>query len=370
MALKQAEAAHAMLGAQVRHVVLDLESQAQWQRERVLAQGAGLSTAEAIGFAAQCVAEFGTLEDALRLARWAKGRAMQAWPNVTVAEAIPEYMSGQQVQGLAEATKKNKRDIFGRLMRVAFEWCSNTYLHAITADSVARLLESLNLTAPAYNSLAMELRALLTWAQGRNYIDPDKHPLTRLKKRPVKENEILCLQPSQMRALLRAACATNRPGIGLFVALGAFAGIRPNECRRVKWQDVSLEEGVISVRHTASKTGGTRHVTLRPVLTAWLAYFAPPDSRDPHALLCAEASPLALNRLHRAAGFTSWQADCLRHSFASYSLKAGTPLHQVQQDMGHVGLDLLRTRYLNMVGLTSAGAREWWSLTPGEVLET
>ena len=32
--------------------------------------------------------------------------------------------------------------------------------------------------------------------------------------------------------------------------------------------------------------------------------------------------------------------------------------------MGHVGTDLLKTRYLNMRGLTKESAARYWSLTP------
>lgn len=45
-------------------------------------------------------------------------------------------------------------------------------------------------------------------------------------------------------------------------------------------------------------------------------------------------------------------------------MKAGHDLNQLSHDMGHVGTDLLKTRYLNMRGLTKESAARYWSLTP------
>lgn len=45
-------------------------------------------------------------------------------------------------------------------------------------------------------------------------------------------------------------------------------------------------------------------------------------------------------------------------------MKAGHDLNQLSNDMGHVGTALLKTRYLNMRGLTKDSAARYWSLTP------
>lgn len=366
-ALRQAQAAQAVLGEQVRHVNTDPAEQAQWLRDRRTAEAAGLTTTTACGFAAQCVEEFGSLQDTLKLARWAQARAMQAWPDVYLADAFSEFREASRV--LSPVTQRNRKAIHSRLMREGFEFCMNTPLHQLSAQNVTELLNSMQLRAPSWNVYLRELHALLSWAQTKGYIDPDKHPLRHIKKQPVKEAEIRCLQPAQLADLLRCACGMARPEVALHVAICAFAGVRPTECRRLVWADVGTEEDWLSVRSGKSKTGGARHITLRPVLRKWLDYLCPPAARDMSVLITAGLTPERLHKLHVVAGLRKWPSDVLRHSFASYSIKAGTPLHEVQADMGHVGLELLRTRYLNMAGLTKAGAAEWWSLTPDKVLK-
>lgn len=366
-ALRQAQAAQAVLGEQVRHVNTDPAEQAQWLRDRRTAEAAGLTTTTACGFAAQCVAEFGSLQDTLKLARWAQARAMQAWPDVYLADAFTEYR--EATSGLSPFTLKNRVAIHRRLMREAFEFCMNTPLHQLSSQNVTELLTSMQLPPTSWNLYVTELHALLSWAQTKGYVDPDRHPLRHVKKRPVKEAEIRCLQPAQLAELLRCACSMGRPEVALYVAICAFAGVRPTECRRLVWADVGTEEDWLSVRSGKSKTGGARHITLRPVLRKWLDYLCPPAARNLSGLITAGLNHILLQKLHIAAGLRKWPRDVLRHSFASYSIKAGTPLHEVQSDMGHVGLDLLRSRYLNMAGLTKAGAAEWWSMTPDKVLK-
>lgn len=365
-ALRQAQAAQAVLGEQVRHVILDPAAQAQWHRDRRVAEGIGLTTTSAIGFAAQCVGEFGSLEETLKLARWAKARAMVAFPDIYLADAFEEFR--RDSVGLSPVSLRNRLAVHKRLLREEFEFCMNTPLHALTGQNVTELLVRMNLTDATHNKVLSELFALCTWAQRKQYIDPDRHPLRHVRRKVYAETELHCLQPQQLQRLLLTACTKHNPDVAVHVALGAFAGIRPYEARRLRWRDVDTEDGFISVRGRASKTGGTRHITLRPVLRAWLDYLCPPAARQPEALLAARCSTSTQSILHRNAGLKKWPHDVLRHSFASYAIKAGTPLHEVQADMGHVGLNLLRTRYLNMAGLTKAGAEEWWNMTPERVL--
>ncbi|MBQ4593426.1 MAG: tyrosine-type recombinase/integrase [Akkermansia sp.] len=79
-----------------------------------------------------------------------------------------------------------------------------------------------------------------------------------------------------------------------------------------------------------------------------------------------------LRKIKEAAHLSgaAWQADVLRHSFASYALKAGTSLADLQLDMGHRDASMLRARYLNMAGLTRQLADAYWALTPANILNT
>ncbi|WP_300771607.1 tyrosine-type recombinase/integrase [uncultured Akkermansia sp.] len=68
--------------------------------------------------------------------------------------------------------------------------------------------------------------------------------------------------------------------------------------------------------------------------------------------------------LRRQAGWDGkekkWPADMLRHTFASYFARHFKNLHVLQMEMGHASSDLLRTRYLNMEGITEMTAAVFW----------
>ncbi len=150
------------------------------------------------------------------------------------------------------------------------------------------------------------------------------------------------------------------------LALMTFGGIRPEEIRRLTWDDINFDDGVVEVSARNSKTGGTRHVSISPVMREWL-----------------EVSPLKTGPLchptqwvyHWAtirsrAGWNKthpWKEDTLRHTFATYHAKTYKNFSLLQMEMGHAGTTLLRTRYINMRGITSAMAEEFWQLTPESV---
>ena len=58
--------------------------------------------------------------------------------------------------------------------------------------------------------------------------------------------------------------------------------------------------------------------------------------------------------LRRAAGFTDWQPDVCRHTFASNHAAYFRDLGALQLEMGHRSADLLRSRYLNLPQVNQA----------------
>ena len=65
----------------------------------------------------------------------------------------------------------------------------------------------------------------------------------------------------------------------------------------------------------------------------------------------------------------SWVPDCLRHTYASYHAKHFKDYNLLQMEMGHRSSSLLRTRYLNMKGISVQTANRFWALTPAKVIE-
>lgn len=186
------------------------------------------------------------------------------------------------------------------------------------------------------------------------------NPISATDLPTVREREITPLTLGEIAGIFRAANALGLGGGVPAIALMLFAGIRPREVERLRWGDIDWEEKVVSVAPTHSKTGGSRHVSILPILEKILR-----ERRlDFQSPICPPDWERKWKRIRRAAGWrfpeNPWQQDVLRHTFASYHLKFFKNLPQLQCEMGHASPRLLRTRYLSMRGVTLAAAESFW----------
>lgn len=239
---------------------------------------------------------------------------------------------------------------------------------ALTSCTPAMIQAALDRAWPAapqsWNSGRRILHALFGYAIKRRLVSME-NPVTPLEFKRVQEAEIRALPPDSLRALFAAAEKT--PDLQAYLAICAFAGVRPTECSRLAWADVDWEDGVLSVRACNSKTGGTRHIELHPTLRAWLLACKPLDAHEQDPIVRPAGLIVRMGKLRARAGFGggAWQNDCLRHSYATYYLKAKCgSLHQLQLNMGHRDARLLYTRYTNMRGVTREMAADWWRILP------
>ena len=116
---------------------------------------------------------------------------------------------------------------------------------------------------------------------------------------------------------------------------------------------------IITIRSKNSKTGGTRHIEITTVLRKWLYRLRRNSSEN----ICPANWTRRWKSLRDDAGFKNkWVNDVLRHTFATYHLKHLRNLIKLQVEMGHRDLNLLRSRYINMQGITSNDAWTFFNL--------
>lgn len=259
---------------------------------------------------------------------------------------------------------------------------------AITQDIMQRALDTAWPHAPqTWNCARRHVHALFAYAIRRRWVRME-NPVTPIDLQPVREAEITALPPSDLKKLFDAARPatpieraaakhiTDRNTITAligdftdlraYIAVCAFAGMRPTECSRLRWQDIDFEDAIISVRAANSKTGGQRHIEMHPTLRAWLLACRPANAAPTDLVTPSESLATRLRALrHRAGLGDSWQNDCLRHSYATYYLKARCgEIHRLQLNMGHRSAQLLYSRYVNMAGTTRDMAEKWWQILP------
>lgn len=194
---------------------------------------------------------------------------------------------------------------------------------------------------------------LFAWAVKRGLLA--QNPVARVERPRVEAKPPEILTPSEARRFLDLA-RTERPRVLPCVAVMLFAGIRPTEAERLRWEDVRLASGRIVVESAASKVRQRRLVTIEPALAAWLE-LTPKENRK--GTLAGRAHAWHMERLRAAFGHR--HADVLRHSFVSYHVAHFRDIPRTAMEAGH-SVDILMRHYRELT--TPEAAAEFWAIRP------
>lgn len=212
-------------------------------------------------------------------------------------------------------------------------------------------------TPSQFNKARTMLHGVFEFALRREWCD--KNPIKLIERRRIIEKEISPLTFPQIKNLLKTAKMPKHkeclPAIGLLM----FAGVRPREVHRLTWKDIDLEENSITIHSLCSKTGGVRQVEICSSLKRLLAPFANGQKNE---RVCPKNWQKRWRDIRNDSGFKNvWVQDILRHTYASYHAKRFKDLPRLQLNMGHYDLSLLRSRYVNMRGISHTDARDFFN---------
>lgn len=208
---------------------------------------------------------------------------------------------------------------------------------------------------PQFNKARAMLHGLFEFAIRRQWCE--KNPVKYIERRKTAEKEILPLNLAETNRLMQSA---KREGgdCAVATAILIYAGIRPREVRRLTWNDIDTDENTITVRSQCSKTGGVRHVEIEPKLRRILSESI---DRDSTQKICPNNWLRRWRKIRDNSGFKGrWVNDVLRHTYASFHAKHYADLPRLQLNMGHRDLSLLRSRYVNMHGISRAEAKRFF----------
>ena len=267
---------------------------------------------------------------------------------MTLSDGFALYLKSKQ--HLRPDSIRDIRCIGNRLLRTNPELGKRNFSEL----SVAECEEWLNAafhTNPQFNKARTMLHGLFEFALRREWCD--KNPIKRIERKKVIEREILPLKLAETRRLIKTA-QLESPSCGVVAALLVYTGIRPREVRRLTWRDIDTEEKTITVRSQCSKTGGVRQVEIPPVLNRLLIFRKSENSSH----ICPTDWQRRWRKIRDTSGFRGrWIQDILRHTYASFHAKRYADLPRLQLNMGHRDQSLLRSRYVNMRGISRVEAR-------------
>lgn len=257
-------------------------------------------------------------------------------------------------QHLRPDSIRDIRCIGNRLLRTNPELSGRNFSEL----SVSECEEWLNAafhTDSQFNKARTMLHGLFEFALRREWCD--KNPIKRIERRKVVEKEIQPLKLSETKRLIKTA-QNESPVYAVVAALLVYTGIRPREVRRLTWRDIDTEEKTITVRSQCSKTGGVRQVEIPPVLNRLLITHKSQNSSH----ICPTDWQRRWRKIRDNSGFRGrWVQDVLRHTYASFHVKNYADLPRLQLNMGHRDLSLLRSRYVNMHGISRIEAKSFFN---------
>lgn len=267
--------------------------------------------------------------------------------SASVNEVADQFIANRRAKG---KSKIYIRDIETRLARFRIAM-GDRIIADITSSDVDHWIQSLNVGPQTQNNFRAVLSAMWTFAFRRGYAVANV--IQFVDKSSVVRDHVPTFSVEQLCRLLAAAPPEYLP----VLAIGAFAGLRPEELNKLRWEDLDLTERTIRVNASAAKTRKKRFAEISDNLLAWL---------QPYAGRTGPVAAPNLQKIRRAtmkaADIKKWPQDVLRHSFASAHYAAyKNPAHTALL-LGHRDQNMLLTHYRDLMKPTDA--KRYWTLVP------
>jgi integrase len=212
----------------------------------------------------------------------------------------------------------------------------------------------------------------------------------------VERREMSVLAPDEASALLTQARGTE---FGAAITTALYSGLRLGELRGLRWHDLDLDSGRLSVQQTLQKVPGggvvgrqpkthrsRRSVSLPAVLVGVLrdhrrsqveARLVAGDAWEDGDLVFTNGlgRPISETRLRRAfwrllreAGLPRIRLHDLRHTMATLMLAAGEHPKVVSERLGHSTVGITLDTYSHVLPGLQAAAAERLAATVGDVV--
>jgi integrase len=270
--------------------------------------------------------------------------------NVTVEELAKEVVEAKRRDGYSPIYIA---DLKKRLATFSTDF-GERKIAGITVEELDNWLRNLNCGPKSRANFRANVGVLFSYAERRRMIDSNPVLRTARPKLIDKAPEIFSVD--ELAGLLNAASA-SAPDVLPILAIGAFAGLREAEIKRLACAEIDLRRGFIEVKAAKAKTARRRIIEIQPNLREWLKPYA--DMTGP---VVPVNSRKKLDLVRKVAGLTRWPNNGLRHSYASYRLAATHDAPRVASELGHTSPKMLYSTYRELV--LPEEAQRYWKLIP------
>ena len=291
--------------------------------------------------------------------------------SVTLAEAIGAFIQHRNDEGFdAASTQRRQRVLEGFARTLPPE----IGVEAVDAEHVRNFAWRRDRSEWTRRTYYARLRTFFAFCVERGFCE--RNPTDEVKTPPEPRRAINYLTAEDLRRLLAAiehrATLSKREGEVLWFAdvvrFAAGSGLRLGEIHALRWKDVDLTTGLVTVRSDEvhrTKSGEERVVQVSPqatsVLRAWHERDRP-KRRDfvfhgPHTKrLSYEGTSRLFRKYRKLAGLPEGLTfHSLRKTYGTVLASAGVPLKTIQKMLGHADITITARTYADVV---DSAARE------------
>jgi integrase len=268
----------------------------------------------------------------------------------TVAELVAELLEAKRKDGRSKiylADLRNRLKIFARDF-------GTQPVAAVTPGEISEWLRNVKGSPKTRANFRQNISVLFGYAADEGMID--SNPVLRVKKPKLVDRPPEIFSVDELSALLNAA-ANVAPDVLPMLALGAFAGLRESEIKRLHWSEIDLRRRFVEVKAEKAKTAKRRIVRIQSNLAQWLAPYG-----SMTGAVVPENSRKKLDAVRKTAKLEHWSRNGLRHSFASYRLAATNDAPRVAAELGHTSPQMLYSTYRELV--LPEEAERYWKIAP------
>src|SRR5438874_7338290 len=241
----------------------------------------------------------------------------------TVKELAAEVIEAKRRDGRSDAYLSDLRK---RLSRFCQHF-GDRPIASVTIEETDNWLRNLPLSPKSRANYRANVGVVFSYAKQRRMVDLNPIEFTAKPKLPDNPPEIFTVD--ELRALLETAQRIE-PAVVPMLAIGAFAGLRDAEIRRLEWSEVRLDRQFIEVKSKKAKSAKRRIVTMQPNLVAWLRPYG-----GKHGKVVPKAARGKVERVRKETLASKWPNNGLRHSFARDRLAAIHDAPRTSSELNH-----------------------------------
>ena len=286
--------------------------------------------------------------------------------SATVANLSAQWLAAKTISN-NRVLRKDTVDDIRKTSKILEKNFGTLRILEITESSMQEYLDGLGVGFRAKQNRKNLFSQFFNWCKRQGFTN--ENPLQNIQI-VVPEKEVQIFSVAECTTLMKT-CETSFPALVPYFAISLFAGLRPNECKLLKWEQIHIDEFEIRVLAPTSKTREGRNVKIEPTLKYWLESFT---GKKEGFIVDQKSYRTQMEKLRIHLGYkvrgknpdgAVWHCDICRHTMASYWLQKYKQRGHLAEQMGN-SLKMIKKHYKQVV--KNSDTEKFWSILPASVV--